>query len=103
MLPSNFAELRTWMCRGVALEMLLSKLMAAKSTAQVSDSMRVNIEVETRSDESLCSNPHLPCTPTHLPPPSRMSDQIVCMSATMAGLEPMADWLAARLFLTNFR
>jgi replicative superfamily II helicase len=25
------------------------------------------------------------------------------MSATMAGLEPMADWLGARLFLTNFR
>jgi len=49
-------------CRGAALEVLLSKLMAAKCTAQ-----------------------------------------IVCMSATMAGLEPMADWLNARLFLTNFR
>lgn len=29
--------------------------------------------------------------------------QIVCMSATMSGLEAMCAWLGARLFMTNFR
>ena len=29
--------------------------------------------------------------------------QIVCMSATMGGLDTMCKWLNARLFMTNFR
>lgn len=29
--------------------------------------------------------------------------QVICMSATMSGLDNLCTWLAARLFLTNFR
>ena len=34
---------------------------------------------------------------------ARGTAQLVCISATMGGLNPVIDWLDARLFLTNFR
>ncbi|KXZ49542.1 hypothetical protein GPECTOR_20g396 [Gonium pectorale] len=35
--------------------------------------------------------------------PADFSCQLVCMSATMSGLDDMCGWLGARLFMTNFR
>ncbi len=29
--------------------------------------------------------------------------QVICMSATMSGLELLSNWLCAQLFMTNFR
>jgi DNA polymerase theta len=54
----------TYVCRGPALEMLLSKLMYHHGSCNI---------------------------------------QVVAMSATMAGLEVLATWLHAALFLTNYR
>jgi hypothetical protein len=71
--------------------MLLTKLMAARSAAQV---CRGRLSVGLHAPVSFIQTT---CTLIPQPP------QIVCMSATMAGLEPMADWLNSRLFLTNFR
>ena len=36
-------------------------------------------------------------------PAAGAGPQIVCMSATMGGLDTMCKWLNARLFMTNFR
>ncbi len=61
--------------RGLPLELCLSKVMHAVATALP----RLGVG------------------------PCRNGPQIVCMSATMGGLDAMCSWLSARLFMTNFR
>ena len=65
--------------RGLPLELSLTKIVHA------SKRFRAQLD-QARGDESL------PCPP-----------QMVCMSATMGGLESMGNWLDAHVFKTNFR
>lgn len=112
--------------RGVSLELCLTKLRFAAAMAEAARTREQAAAGTTATlvaapgpaaaaaagaaaapgscPPSLASPPAFPSPPSSCPaaaPP--LSCQLVCMSATMAGLDAMCSWLGARLFMTNFR
>ncbi len=111
--------------RGVSLELCLTKLRFAAAMAEAAHTREQAAAGTTAAGAAL--GPAAAAAATALAPGSRLpalasppafpsppssscpaaappfSCQLVCMSATMAGLDAMCSWLGARLFMTNFR
>ncbi|GAX85126.1 hypothetical protein CEUSTIGMA_g12546.t1 [Chlamydomonas eustigma] len=88
--------------RGLPLELSLSKIMHAKrNSSYFTNSSSLMM---TSAQSALSSAPSSSSLSSSLlPQPSGCHTQLVCMSATMGGLETMCAWLDARLFMTNYR
>ncbi|GLI65409.1 hypothetical protein VaNZ11_008967 [Volvox africanus] len=79
--------------RGICLELCLTKLRFAAAAAAA---------VHTTAPAPSHSATVATAISTHANP-APFSCQLICMSATMSGLDDMCGWLGARLFMTNFR
>ncbi|GIL55845.1 hypothetical protein Vafri_11347, partial [Volvox africanus] len=79
--------------RGICLELCLTKLRFGTAAAAA---------VHTAAPAPSHSVPVATVISTHANP-APFSCQLICMSATMSGLDDMCGWLGARLFMTNFR
>ncbi|GFR45397.1 hypothetical protein Agub_g6680, partial [Astrephomene gubernaculifera] len=102
--------------RGSSLELCLTKLRfaaaaaaAAKSAAVAataagnSESAAAAAQAGSSKSGAVAASAKSPSLATAAAAAAEFSCQLVCMSATMSGLDDMCGWLGARLFMTNFR
>ncbi|PNH10835.1 Helicase POLQ-like [Tetrabaena socialis] len=91
--------------RGICLELCLTKLRFAAAAGAVSAAKpasagpAASAPATSAAAASSAPAPAASAAAPRLP----LSCQLVCMSATMSGLDDMCGWLGARLFMTNFR